>query len=161
MVVARRDTSRRRQARARVQSWSDFLVPHLLQHLEALTCSTLQARDWIHESLYDPAQGYFNRPNASPVGQLPDPIHFPQVAGQQAYLQHLRLWYDTLKVLSLTPAFSSMGTCSCSSTRTPWVPLNFAKSKLQLRNLMRTCLCLLAARLRQTVVIGPQQNYSG
>ena len=57
-----------------------------------------QARDWINDSLYDPAHGYFNQ-TAGPVGLLPEHILFSQLSGQQAYLQHLRLWYDTLKVL--------------------------------------------------------------
>ncbi|KAL3143873.1 hypothetical protein ABBQ32_003691 [Trebouxia sp. C0010 RCD-2024] len=68
-----------------------------------LSARSVLARDWINESLYDPSHGYFNRP-ASPVGQLPDPVQFSQLSGQQAYLQHLRLWYDTLKVSWLTPA---------------------------------------------------------
>lgn len=85
-------------------------VPYLLQHPEGIdvTRNMLQARDWINESLYDTSHGYFSRP-ASPVGQLPDPIQFSQLSGQQAYLQHLRLWYDTLKVLPLPPALQELG----------------------------------------------------
>lgn len=65
--------------------------------------SLLLARDWISESLYNLEHGYFNTA-ASPVGQLPDPLPFQQLAGQQAYLQTLRLWYDQLQVSWLTPA---------------------------------------------------------
>lgn len=57
----------------------------------------MQVRDWINHSLYGPDDGYFNQ-FSSPVGQLPEPILFSKLAGQQAYLQQLRLWYDKLKV---------------------------------------------------------------
>ncbi|KAL0028989.1 hypothetical protein WJX77_009984 [Trebouxia sp. C0004] len=73
--------------------------------LVSTTCcsSLILARDWISESLYSLEHGYFNTA-ASPVGQLPDPLPFQQLAGQQAYLQTLRLWYDKLQVSWLTPA---------------------------------------------------------
>lgn len=60
----------------------------------------MQTRDWIDDSLYNPTHGYFNQ-TAGPVGLLPEPIQFSQLSGQQAYLQHLRQWYDTLKVMLL------------------------------------------------------------
>jgi len=69
----------------------------LLVRVISQCCFRSQARDWISESLYNLEHGYFNTA-ASPVGQLPDPLPLQQLAGQQAYLQTLRLWYDKLQV---------------------------------------------------------------
>lgn len=65
----------------------------------------LQVREWVADALYNTSYGYFSN-KLSPVGQIPQPIHFNTLSGQQAYLQKLRLLYDSLQVSSCADIFT-------------------------------------------------------
>ncbi|GBF96788.1 hypothetical protein Rsub_09644 [Raphidocelis subcapitata] len=60
-------------------------------------------RDFIHNSLYHPELGYFNRATP-PLARLPEPIQFGSLVGQAEYRLRLQQLYRELGVDWLTPA---------------------------------------------------------
>ena len=67
----------------------------------------MQVREWVADALYNTSHGYFSK-KASPVGQIPQPLPFNTLSGQQAYLQQLRVLYDTLQVNNCNDASTTL-----------------------------------------------------
>ncbi|KAK3261247.1 hypothetical protein CYMTET_29835, partial [Cymbomonas tetramitiformis] len=59
-------------------------------------------RDFIHDSLYHPSQGYFVARSFS-VGEMEKPLAFRAIAGRQHYYDGLDNLYKRLEVSWLTP----------------------------------------------------------
>lgn len=58
---------------------------------------SLQVRDFIHDSLYNPRYGYFAA-QAAPVGTLRAPIDFRRLQGHKHYLRTVQEVYQELQV---------------------------------------------------------------
>lgn len=74
----------------------------MITKLNQLLCKHLQVRDFIHESLYNPASGYFAR-HASPVGRVNPAIDFSSLHGREGYQRKLHQLYHEQKVFRLSP----------------------------------------------------------
>lgn len=61
----------------------------------------VQVRDFIHDSLYHPKEGYFS--GGPSVGSPSKPIDFNSLGNELAYFNHVQALYASLQVSWLTP----------------------------------------------------------
>ncbi|KAK9832216.1 hypothetical protein WJX74_003267 [Apatococcus lobatus] len=80
------------------------MLRSLRQLTRASTGSTksILLREFIQEALYSPVFGYFNREDV-PVGALPEPLVFSELAGEAEYKRALHASYENLQESWLTP----------------------------------------------------------
>eukprot|EP00884_Botryococcus_braunii_P011350 jgi/Botrbrau1/20215/Bobra.31_1s0012.1 len=71
---------------------------------DAASLQPILFREYLHDSLYHPTEGYFTRQGAPPVGSLPQPLDFSSLKGKDGYLEALHRLYKDLQVSWLTPS---------------------------------------------------------
>ena len=60
-------------------------------------CVAAQLRDFLHDSLYHPTEGYFNA-HKPPIG-MGRPLNLPMLPSEDAYREEVRRQYNDLAVL--------------------------------------------------------------
>lgn len=61
----------------------------------------LQFREYVHDMLYHPTEGYFTKEGISPVGRLPKPLDLSSMKNKGGYLRALHQLYTDLQVFCL------------------------------------------------------------
>lgn len=76
------------------------VIFHSFACRDALSWTCMQLREYIHDQLYRPSDGYFQR-KTSPISYLPTPISFGSLLGRTEYLRAVKQAYESLQVGSV------------------------------------------------------------